>query len=522
VTKPSASKDSCGDKPLTAGDLQRRAISGSFWTAVNALVGVPVAFIANAVVARYLGVTDYGRLAFLTLGLSLAVQVTNFGVSDSTVRWGAVAHAMGKREQVDRLLRKSLGYHLLFQLPLLVATVLWLSRGSALLIQGVLLVSVAVPAALGSAALSLSIENRLAAGAKLALVSGVAVQTAVAVTAVLSQSPVAVWATRSVAGCVLLPLNFLLLDRARRAVALKPKLPKHLPPGFWRYASFSFAAALVATLVFSRSELFLLQSLGGPVALGTFALAFGLSQQVTSPADALVGPLLPAISALVSAHPSRSVPALLRATRFAALICGVLTGVAIPALYFLVPLLYGSEFRPSAALFLPLAFVSCLQSVSHPVNTFTRARGRNDILLRAYCWALVVDLVLAVSLILLIGVWGAVLANVFAQSFALIAISNAELTYLGVPRRHYLSAIAFLGVGSAIGLLTLVLVTPFRLPPLLGAPLAGSVGLALLCMLSRLTRTGVEATDGLALVDSLPRALREPVGHVVKLFQIRP
>src|ERR1044072_336135 len=113
--------------PMTGGELQRRAISGSLWAAVNATISVPLAFLANAVVARILGPAEYGQLAFLTLILGIAVLISNLGVSDAVIQWGAAAEARGDRPAADRLLKKSLGYHLMVQLPVLVLSVLVLA-----------------------------------------------------------------------------------------------------------------------------------------------------------------------------------------------------------------------------------------------------------------------------------------------------------------------------------------------------------------------------------------------------------
>src|ERR1700693_2463743 len=55
-----------GQEWLSAPDLQRRAIAGSMWTAVHTVVTLPVAFVANAILARSLGVSSYGHLAFLS------------------------------------------------------------------------------------------------------------------------------------------------------------------------------------------------------------------------------------------------------------------------------------------------------------------------------------------------------------------------------------------------------------------------------------------------------------------------
>ena len=129
----------------TRADIESAVVKGSLWTMIHVASSTPIAVIVNAVVARVLGPADYGRLALITLVVAVAGQVSNFSVSEGVVQWGAAAHARGDRTMVDRLLRASLGYHLLVQLPLLVIVVALLGRGAGPLVLGALLVSVAVP-----------------------------------------------------------------------------------------------------------------------------------------------------------------------------------------------------------------------------------------------------------------------------------------------------------------------------------------------------------------------------------------
>src|SRR3954451_4556109 len=77
----------------TRGELQQRALQGSMWTALHSITAAPIAFVANALVARALGPVDYGRLALLTLVVGLVLQVSDLGVTGGMVQWGAAAQA---------------------------------------------------------------------------------------------------------------------------------------------------------------------------------------------------------------------------------------------------------------------------------------------------------------------------------------------------------------------------------------------------------------------------------------------
>jgi O-antigen/teichoic acid export membrane protein len=413
--------------PISRGELQRRAVAGSLWTGLHALLAAPTAFTANAIVARLLGPTDYGRLAFLTLMLALAAQLTHLGFSSGITQYGAQAEAVGDTASAERLLSRSLGFHVLVQLPLLAAAAVVLGRGESLPVLLTLLAGIVLSAGLSSTALSLTIENKSAGAAKIAMLSNLLVQTAVAATAALEGSPAGVWAVRSLAASALLPLNFVLLSRARRRAVLRLALPRGLPAGFWRFCLFSWVGGLVTTLVFSRSELLLLSALSTPAAVGLFALAYGVCVQITAPVDAILGPLYPAVAGLLSSHPDAARSALLRSVRLAALVGGAVTASVLPTLYFALPLIYGQRFAAAAPLLLLLGVASCLQSVLNPVAAFTQGRGRTDLLLFASLVALVADVALALALIPPYGVWGAAIANAAGFVVFFAALLRREL-----------------------------------------------------------------------------------------------
>ena len=84
---------------------------------------------------------------------------------------------------------------------------------------------------LGGASLSLTIENRTAAAARLAMVVNLALQGATVATALLTHSASAVWVVRTLVPALALGLSFVLLDPHRRAAALRPRPPSMLGPG---------------------------------------------------------------------------------------------------------------------------------------------------------------------------------------------------------------------------------------------------------------------------------------------------
>lgn len=481
------------------------------WTALHTIVSVPVAFLANAVVARSLGVSEYGYLAYLTMAFALATQVANGGFSASLVQWGAAAEASGDRRMADGLLRRSLGFHLVIELPILVLAVFMLVGGENVLLVGALVLSSVLTCLFGGSTLALTIESRSAAAAKLAIVSNLGVQLTVVVVALTAPDPVAVLAARLLAAAAFVPAHLILLGPERRRTVLRLRLPRGLPRGFWAFAGQSFLAGLLGALVFSRSEIFLLSWLSTAEAAGLFALAFGLSYQLTAPVDAMLNPLLPAVAGVVSAHPHLANRALLRATRFAALLASVITGVLLPMVYVAMPLIYGTEFTSAAAVLLPLALVSCLQSLCQPVTAFIYARQQGRLLLRSHAVALGVNVAVALALIPAYGVWGAVVANIAGQTASLVALVGHELRTQRLGLRAFLAATRLWWLSCLTGTGTIGVVWWISSqggpvwPGLLVAPVVGG---GLLLGAARLTKSGILASDRGPLLDALPRRVR--------------
>src|SRR5262249_3373596 len=153
----------------------------------------------------------------------------------------------------DRLIRSRVGFGLLVQTPLMWAAGFFFLGGQPLWLIAVYIVSVPCLVAGVGCQSVLLIENRTAATAKTVLIAGVVAQVAVVVVAAATKSADPVWAVR-LASTILAPaFAALLVTKAVRRLALQPRIPRNLPPGFWRFALFSWVAAATAVLVYSRS-----------------------------------------------------------------------------------------------------------------------------------------------------------------------------------------------------------------------------------------------------------------------------
>jgi O-antigen/teichoic acid export membrane protein len=499
---------------ISARELQRTASRGSLWTMAHTLLAIPLAFAANAVVARMLGPSDYGTLAILALGMGLVVQASNLGVSDAVQQWGAAAHARSDRAEVDRLLRSSLGYHIAVQMPILVLAALLLGRSQPALVVLTLVVGVALPAMFGSAALCIAIENRSAAAARFAMVTNLLTQVAVVLAAGLTRSSVAVWAARSFAAAVTVPPLLLLLDRHRRRVALRLRLPRAMPVGFWRFALVTAATGLVGVLVTNRSEIFILQRAGTPEAVGLFALAFGIATQMRGPVDALLGPLAPSVSGIVEVHPHLASATLLRALRITGLLSSGLLVISAPAATCLVPVIYGREFAGAAWVLMPLAATALAQSLANPLLAFAKAQRSSVSLFAVTSTALGVDLVMALACIPAGGVWGAVAGCCAGQVTMIALLARMQI------RRGVLSAGGFLSVclpfaaAIAWAVLGVVCCVSARLPPIPAA-----VGAALIAVLGWLATVRILASaDLLHDLTSITPHVPARLGPLLRVF----
>lgn len=510
--------------PPTTASLQTAAMRGTAWTAAQALVGLPLAFAVNVVVARTLGPHGYGLVASYIAGYALILTVLNGGVSDATVQWGAAAYARGDRAQLIEICRRCAGYHMLVEAPLGAVAAAVLLHREAIWVQLVGAASAAVTMVLGTTIVLLTAMSMNAALAKLGLVVGVAIQLGVVTAAVHSHEAGPTWVVR-LAIAILSPVGAMIMaPRDVLRASFTPLLPRRWPEGFIRFSVRTVIATLVATLVFTRSEVLVLDAYGKTAAAGLFALAAGLAAQMTAPIDAMLGPLIPAAASLVAVGPERAARAVLRGTRLSALLTVPIATVVVPALAVLAPSIYGHDFRAAGALFISLGIVSCLQSVLHPVSAFAGALRRPLLILGANAVGLVVDLGLVLGFIPVFGAAGAVIGNSAGQLVALAAVS-------WILRRHLNVSVQ----ATAHALLPFVAVSFWVAGVSAGAVVARSDGLGLAAvtagaiaaasvggLLAIRIAGGLVTNEDLTAVDaSFPRAAKHGRGLLGKLGLIR-
>lgn len=507
-----------GGQTLNRGELQHRAVRGAFWTTAHVIISLPIAFVVNVVVARTLGPVDYGRLAFLSAAMDVATGLVFVGINPGLVQFGSKAHAAGRRDDVRRLLSLVQGFRLMVIAPLLSVFVVVIARLDIAVVVLAVVFGVIVPAALDGAPACLGIENKTAAGAKVVLLSSLLTQAAVLLLALSLATADAIWAARLTMSAVLVLLALIPVSSDYRRAILRPRIPRGFPAGFWRFAIPTGIASVIWTLVLSRSEIFILTWYSMPAAAGSFALAFGLAGHLFAPAQALIGPLVPAISGLREVDPLAVAPAFSRTLRAGATMVAGLTGAALPALALVVPLLYAADFKGVGPVVVALGIASGVLVVAAPVMAFTMARLSANAVLTASAAALVVDLVLAVALIPVIGVWGAVVANIGGSAVQLGLLLRGELRALGLSWGAVLRDVAPVVVGIVACLVAWRASAAVALHPLAQASMSAVVGSSLILVGLRATRTGLSAADARALRRSLPTFVDRLAGPFVKMM----
>lgn len=494
--------------PINRGDIQRRAVQGVSWTLIHTVVSIPVAFIGTLIVARVLGVVDFGRLAYLTTLMEIVGAVLSAGLGTALVQFGARRHSTSRYGEVEHLLAISQGFRLIIFAPLLIIAVVLVVDVPPPLMLIAIVFGILLPNYFGEASSGLAIENKTAADAKLAMVSNLVTQAAVVAAVLIVGQADAVWATRIAAAGLAAVLALIPLRASYRRAVLRPKLPRRFPTGFWSFAIPTGVSLLVAQLVMSRTEVVILEAMSAPEAVGVFALAFGVAGNVFAPARAFTGPLIPALSSLSETTDSTTMGrAFARTLRASSTVSGILIAGGIPAIAVLVPVLYGTDFAGAA---LPVVVLGCAGGIavaSTPVMAFTLARLSARHLLVVNVVALVVNVAAALLLIPPLGVWGAVFANIAGVLTRMVILLEGEARALKIHLSTVLRMLMPVACGIAAAWLSWGVAVLAQLPAVVEAFICGIVGVGVVVILLRVFGTGIDPGDARAILDGMPRAL---------------
>jgi O-antigen/teichoic acid export membrane protein len=503
------------------GLLKRDLIRGSLWTLFSALVMVPMAFAANLVLAHVLHPAGLGRLATYVVAFSLATTVVNLGVSDATVQWLAEARALGAFDAERGLIRRCAGFHSFIEGPVVAGLAFVLLRGAGWQAATIAAAAVWLTQIAGTSSVILTATARNALVAKLTLATAMASQVVIVAAAVARHSASFTYAAQLTAASIAPALCLFAISRVERQGVLSPTLRGRNPPGFNRYGVSACAGGLVSGLVFGRSELFVLQANGRLFAAGLFAVATGISSQITIPMDALMGPMVPTAAGLVAAAPGRALPVLQRALRISSLLGALTAAVIVPAGFVLIPYAFGPSFTAAQGGFVALGLASCLQSVVVPVSAFAFATRSATGVLRADLACLVVDAGLAFSLIPVIGLAGAVTASASAQVLSLLLLVRVVIRRMDITVVDVVSATRSFWWGPIGCLLAVAVVMVTNLPTPLELGLAVGIGMVSTCLVFRVGSMRLEPRELGDVLHNLPVRLRRPFRGLCLLLGCR-
>ena len=502
---------------------RRDLLTGSAWTVLAAAIGLPVAVVANVVLARTLGSVGLGHYAEYTAIFAIVQIATNLGFSEATVQWLAEATAKGEAPQRIELIRRCAGFHLLLAGPALAVAALLLLGDVASLRDWCAVAAVLITQGAGTSLVVNTASTRNTVSAKIALGTNTLIQAGLVATAAATHSPRDTFVVFLVLGVTPGTIGFFSLERAERRALLSPTLAWHFPRGFRTYAASACAGGLVALLVFGRSEVIILRADGFLVAAGVFTVITGLATQMTGLLDSALAPLTPIAAGLVALDRDRARRVFGRALKLSGAFGAFVATSFIPIGILGIDLLYGHAFRGSGAPFGALALVSCLQTVLGPLTAFAFATRSAAQVLRVNLLCLVVDAALAIGLIPWLGLWGAVGANAASQVLSLvrlIAVVSRRLDYPVAPMLRHVRLFA-LGVALAVG--QIAVCAQFHGPRLITIPLFALLGVLLLrAALYLWPDLGLEAEE-LAQFDRLgqSRKLRVLLG-VMRLIGMVP
>jgi O-antigen/teichoic acid export membrane protein len=213
--------------------------------------------------------------------------------------------------------------------------------------------------------------------------------------------------------------------------------------------------------------------------------------------------------------------ALVRTLRASATAVALLVASAMPALAFLVPVIYGGEYEGVPPVLIVLGIAGGLLVMAGPVRAFALARLHGRRLLWANLLSLAVGVGLTVSLVPPLGVWGAVLGNVAAACSVFGFLLADELRNLRLTWRAGAHSVLPFLLGAAACGASWLGIGALSWPPIPSALVAAVAGLGLTVGALRLTRSGMTSDDTAAVLRSVPGRLRGPARLVLRSVTVR-
>jgi O-antigen/teichoic acid export membrane protein len=451
------------------GSAKARMLGNSLWSTVGSLSPAIVGLIASIVAARVLGPSQFGRYVYAVFLYTTAAQIAVWGLPGALMRFVAVAsehqEVSEERAVVARAMLAGMAGTALASAGLLL-----LAGFDVVPHSSASVVAAAVVLTLAPTQLMVSLLVGREAFRKLALWQ----------LAVGAVNPVVTVVVLLLGGRV---LSVLLVDATvtagsllvllRLAQPLWVTTDSPAPAGFWRFSIAYAALILLSIVVFSRSEIVVLEAMRSNRAVALYGVAFGVSQLVPR----LVGPALtvltPAFARMQVAPDDAMRVSVQRALNLAIVLGAALSALGASLGPSLVHLLYGARYQDAetpAALLLAVSWLVMVNAVITPVAQGGR-HMRFLVLLNGA--AAVVNIAAAIGLVFVAGVLGAAVANAIAQglvtvgllvwvrqrlpglslrTLALVVPAAAATFILGAVAAHFTVPLVALALGGVVAL----------------------------------------------------------------------
>lgn len=372
--------------------MQTNLRKNSFWLLLARLTAQGLAILFTAIIARKLGVNDFGHFAFIASIILIGNTFSNFGTDTFLIR--EIAHA----GQVTEIAAQSLALQLLLSALYCAAMIFY--RNTPLLLYSLALFPLALFSVNNALLRAL---NRMDLFWLLSLANGI-VQV---IAAYFSSDVLTLCLFLLIGQCLLSALSILICSASLPHFSLLP-LKDFRPIFKW---ILPFAALTILLVLIQRLGVLSVSTLLGDSATGLFSSSARIVDGLKFGHYAILGALLPALS--------RGTPDSWQSFRKAFLLLMTASLVfAIALVVFanpIITILYGKEFFPAVPQLRLLSWTLLPYTISSFISYNLIARGLEYTLVKATVISLIIYAVLYLWLIHSTGLSGAIWATLIAE-----------------------------------------------------------------------------------------------------------
>jgi O-antigen/teichoic acid export membrane protein len=393
--------------------VRRRLFRHSGLNFLGGAVPAVLVVVTSIVVSRTLGPSGTGRYAFAAFGMLIVSTLGTLGVPLVATRYVAEAVAVDDLARCRGISTALQRYAMALAALFAVGAVVLLLAGQTLGLTTptFVMACAGVPPNIVSSLLGAVLTGQRRFGVSLLISAAGGVIQLVVVLAVAVCHPSVFLFVSSITvgtsvGCA--ATVYALRDLRRHGSG---ELPRQFRQTFWKDARSVSAIVVLDSLIFQRSEVFLLAAVSTSSQVAFFSLANSLvTRGVAFVPGALGGVLLPTFAGADDLEARVAV-----AMRWMALLVVPLGGLMVVTAPFVVRLLYGAPFAPMVPVVVITAVAATAISISTAGSSAMYATGGHRFILRVGLGCAILNVVLAILLIGPYGATGAAGAGALAQ-----------------------------------------------------------------------------------------------------------